>query len=257
MDKIKVIFNADDFGLTKGVNLGIIETVQNGPVRSTTIMAGADEFDHAVRLSQENPSLGVGIHLTLTAISSVGGVYKTLTDKRGKLLPLREFEQRVRAGALDLEEVEAELEAQIQKVIASGINPSHFDSHHHVHQLPGILCMVHQLAKKYGVDKIRMWETRLLKGQFAHLQTTAHFEDGFYGEGVCVGNLKRLLRNFKGSSKGNSIEIMVHPAYGDSVLPEISSYNQRRRLEKDILISEELRDFLKHGNYEVIAFSDL
>jgi len=257
MDKIKLIFNADDFGLTKGVNLGIIETYQNGPVRSTTIMAGADEFEHGVRLAKENPGLGVGIHLTLTAIHSVGGAYKTLTDEKGKLLPLVEFEQRQRAGMIDFEEVEAELEAQIQKALNAGIHPSHFDSHHHVHQLPGMLFIVHRLAKKYGVNKIRLSNPRLLKGPFADLQTTARFEDGFFEEGVSMENLKRLIRNFKGNAKGNVMEIMVHPAYGDSVLPEISSYVQRRRMEKDILTSKELRHFLEHGNVEVVSFSDL
>ena len=253
MNKIKVIFNADDFGLTKGVNLGIIETFKNGPVGSTTIMAGADEFQHAVKLSQDNPGLKVGIHLTLTAMNSVGGVYQTLTDEKGKLLPLSIIEQRAREGSLNLEEVEAELQAQIEKVLQSGIKPSHLDSHHHTHGLPGIQNVVMKMARRYGIHKIRMGDKSLLEDKRCDLQTTDYFEMGFFGEGVSLKNLKKLIRNVK---KG-SVEVMVHPAYMDSVLPEISSYSQLRSVEKDILTSEELRGFLEQGNYEIADFYDL
>jgi len=253
VNKIKVIFNADDFGLTKGVNLGIIETFKNGPVRSTTIMAGADEFEHAVKLSKDNPNLKVGIHLTLTAINSVGGVYQTLTDEKGKLLPLSIIEQRAREGKLNLEEVEVEYQAQIEKVLQAGIKPSHLDSHHHTHGLLGVQDVVLKVARKYGIDKIRMVDNGPPESMRGGLQTTDYFEVGFFGEGATFKNLKKLLRNVK---KG-SVEVMVHPGYMDSVLPEISSYNKMRNVEKDILTSEELREFLKQGNYEIADFSDL
>ena len=64
---MQLIFNADDFGLSRGVNLGIIEAFRNGVVRSATLMANMNGFRDAVQLSSEHPELGVGIHLCLTA----------------------------------------------------------------------------------------------------------------------------------------------------------------------------------------------
>jgi len=249
----KIIFNADDFGLTKGVNLGIIETVRNGPVRSATLMAGADEYNHAVNLARENPDLKVGIHLTLSGLNSVGGVYETLTDQKGRLLPLVVIEQRVGDGTLSLEEVEREFEAQIKKVLKSGIVPSHVDSHHHVHRLPGVSDVTIRVAKKYGIDKMRSGDKGMPIDKTLGIGTTEYFEMGFFKDGVSTRNLKKLLEN----SKGNSIEVMVHPAVVDSKLQMVSTYNQIRKVEKDILTSEELRTFLKQRNYDVTDFTNL
>ena len=249
----KIIFNADDFGLTKGVNLGIIETFKNGPVRSTTIMAGADKYHHAVRLAKENPNLKVGVHLTLTGLNPVGGGYQTLTDEKGRLHSLVIFGQRFKGGTICLEEVEREFEAQIKKVLDSGILPSHIDSHHHVHRLPGVADITMKLAKKYDIDKIRMGDKGLLRGETCDFRTTDGLEIGFFKDGVSIENLKKLI----GNSKGNSVEVMVHPAVMDSELLEISSYNHTRSVEKDILTSKELREYLEQRDYDITNFYDL
>ena len=62
---MRLIINADDFGLSRGANYGIIDAYRNGVVRSTSIMAGMPGFDHAVELLKEYPDLGCGVHLTL------------------------------------------------------------------------------------------------------------------------------------------------------------------------------------------------
>ena len=253
MDKIKLIFNADDFGLSKGVNLGIIEAHQNGPVGSTTIMAGADAFEHAVDLVKENPNLKVGIHLTLTANKSVGGVYSTLTDRKGNFLSLSTIAKRATAETLDLDEVEKEYEAQIQKVLSAGILPEHFDSHHHTHHLPGVFDVFIKLAKKYNITKARMYNKEMLKAKTCEIRTTDKFEDSFYGEDATIENLKKVIRKFK----GRSMEIMTHPAYMDNSLYTLSSYNQLRMVEMDVLTSKELKEFLEQGNYEIATFQEI
>lgn len=142
----KIICNADDFGHSKGVNLGIIEAFKNGIVRSTTLMAGMDGFEHALVLAKDNPGLNIGVHLTLTAGKSVGGIYKTITDEKGDFLNLSELENNIEN--VDLLEVEREYEAQIQKILDAGIKVDHFDSHHHTHNLKGIINIFLKLAKK-------------------------------------------------------------------------------------------------------------
>ena len=60
-----VIINADDFGLSPGVNRGILEAFENGVLTSTTLLANLDHFDEAVQLAREHPELPVGVHLSL------------------------------------------------------------------------------------------------------------------------------------------------------------------------------------------------
>ncbi len=61
----QLVVNADDFGFTPDVNLGIVEAHRRGILTATTLMANGDAFDDAVRLARETPSLDVGCHLVL------------------------------------------------------------------------------------------------------------------------------------------------------------------------------------------------
>ncbi|MFA0025879.1 ChbG/HpnK family deacetylase, partial [Vibrio sp. 10N.261.49.A5] len=78
---MKVIFNADDFGLTSGVNIGIIKAHQQGVVNSTTMMVGMDAEKHAVELAKQNPDLKIGVHLRFTAGPPITG-HPNLTNNK-------------------------------------------------------------------------------------------------------------------------------------------------------------------------------
>ena len=249
---MKVIVNADDFGFSKGANLGVAEACQNGLVRSATMMANMPGFVHGVEVARQNPDLKIGVHLNLTAGRSLGGRYKTLTDDRGSFLSLAEVESRAKAGLLDPEEVEAEYEAQIGRVLAAGIPPTHFDGHHHTQNLPGIVGVFLKLAKKYGVG-VRISDKSLLAGRYASLKTTAHFSGDFYGERATAENLKAVISGCSGAS----LEIMSHPAYLDYPLLSQSSYNTGRCAELDILTKGELADFIRKNNHHICSFADL
>ena len=249
---MKIIFNADDFGYSKGVNLGIVEAYQNGLVRSTTIMAGMPGFEHAVGLSKQNPGLRIGVHLTLTAGRSVGGVYKTITDGDGLFIPLKELEKRMEHCELDMSEVEAEYEAQIRRVLAAGVKPDHFDSHHHTHNLPVVNDIFLWLAKKYRV-RVRIYDKTLLTGEYAAVRSTSGFDDTFYGETTEEDDIKELV----GRYSGDSLEVMCHPAYLDHALLETSSYNVKRVFELKTLTSRSMKAFFLEQGHELCSFSDL
>jgi len=247
---MKIIFNADDFGLSKGVNLGIAEAYKNGVVRSTTMMAGMAGFDHAAALLKENPGLRVGVHLTLTAGKSIGGVYKTLTDKKGNFLKLNALTDQI--NEIDLKEVEQEYEAQIQKVLSAGIDIDHFDSHHHTHNLEGIVNVFLKLAKKYH-KKVRIYKKELLCGEYADIVTTDHFDESFYNETATSDHLTEIISG----CKGDSLEIMCHPAYVDYALYQISSYNIKRVFELNVLTGDEIKNYFAQHNVQICSFSDL
>src|SRR5271155_6145297 len=166
----ELILNADDFGLTPGINEGIIRAHRDGTLTSTTLMANAEAFDDAVARSRASSALGVGCHLVLVggrAVSPVGEV-ATLVDESGNLPPsLPKFVARVSAGLIRPQEIEREMRAQIEKVRASGIEPSHLDTHKHTHAHPRVMEALGRVAQECGITRVRKpiedlqasWET--------------------------------------------------------------------------------------------------
>ena len=154
----RLIVNADDFGLTEAVNRGIIRAHREGIVTSASLMACGGAFDHAVELARQNPRLGIGVHLTLTQeapLSDPSSVPTLASD--GERFPRSIFElvRRYRAGKLDAAEIGRELGAQVDRVVETGLRVTHFDGHQHVHVLPDVLAIAHELGARHGIDAAR------------------------------------------------------------------------------------------------------
>jgi len=158
MDK-NLIVNADDLGLRKEINVGISKAFLNGIVTSTSIMPTTEYFDDAVNFLKDHPDLDVGIHLTLTQTKSILGRDKifTLLTKSDKFfnswLPLC---KNIFLRKINLDEIEMEFEAQINKVLKAGLKPSHLNSHQHIHLIPSIFNIVKKLAFKNNIKFIRI-----------------------------------------------------------------------------------------------------
>lgn len=135
----RLIVNADDFGFTRDVNEGIVHAHRNGILTATTLMATGPAFEHAVELARANPSLDVGVHLVL-----VGG--------EGYPPTVAKLMQAIALGRI---QIEHELRAQIRKVMAAGIRPTHLDTHKHTHLLPPVLAAVARLATEFQIPWIR------------------------------------------------------------------------------------------------------
>lgn len=125
----KLIINADDFGFSKSVNYGIIDSYREGILTSTTLMANTPAFEHAVELAKENPGLGVGVHLVLTFSKPLIKNARTIVDKNGNFY--KAFVYGTEKIEIDEQELYNEWDEQIQKVIESGIKPTHLDAHQH------------------------------------------------------------------------------------------------------------------------------
>ncbi len=152
-----LIVNADDFGMTEGTNRAIIDAYQRGIVTSTSLLANGYAFDHAVKLAHENPSLGIGVHLTLTEGPPVSTNAAQLTGSDGKLpLSNQPFARALAAGRLPRNAIRREFEAQIGRVIAAGIRPTHVDGHKYIHLLPGISAIVADLARQFSIPVMRV-----------------------------------------------------------------------------------------------------
>lgn len=153
----RVIVNADDLGLTEGVNRGIVAAFQHGIVTSTTLIAGGRAFEHAVALIQQE-ALDTGIHLTLLEEAPVlpPRLIPSLAREGGRLPRRYPFLlQGLVRRRIRLDEVRAELRAQIERCQAKGVVLSHMDSHQHVHLWPPLLTLCIELAREYGIPAMR------------------------------------------------------------------------------------------------------
>ena len=154
-----VVVNADDFGLHEAVNEGVVRTHREGIVTSASLVACGRAFEDAVRRSRSCPGLGLGVHLTLVEERPVSpaGAIPSLVDPEGLMPPgYRAFARRWLAGTIRKRDVRRELEAQVEKIVETGIRPMHLDSHQHLHCLPGIWRITLDIATKYGVPYVRV-----------------------------------------------------------------------------------------------------
>lgn len=155
----RLIVNADDFGLTSGVNRAIVELHQAGVLTSTTLMARAPATDEAIALALANPSLGVGCHVVLVDGKPVlpPREIPTLIDSRTGCFPpkLTTFLSRLFTGRIHSAEIEAEAAAQIALLQRRGLRLTHIDTHKHTHMFPAVLRPVLQAAAKAGIQAVR------------------------------------------------------------------------------------------------------
>lgn len=242
----KLIINADDFGLSKGTNYGIIEAHKNGVVRSTSIMAAMPGFDHAVELLKECPDLGCGVHMTLTAYKPLLKTHKTIVDENGYFY--KGLRPNMKIEDLDLDEVYNEFCAQIEKVKNAGIEITHLDSHHHIHTAPFLKTVMERILEKY---KLPVRGGFLYDFKYGKIVQCAHF---FYEDTVSVETFTLNEERFK---EYDVVDTMCHPAYLDSFIMGTSSYNIKRIEELEVLTSSKLKKFFQESEVKVCNYREL
>jgi len=158
----KLIVNADDFGLTTGVDRAIIETHTGGVVSSATLMANGAAFDDAVTTARSVPNLSVGCHVVLvdgTPVSPPDAVDTLLAIRSAEpdkfYSSLSAFAARATLGGFDRDQLVMEVTAQIRKIQSAGLQVTHLDSHKHAHVFPEIFAALLRAARICGVRAIR------------------------------------------------------------------------------------------------------
>jgi len=154
----RLIVNADDLGLAESVNRAIGVAHTDGILTSASLLANGSAFHDAANLARQLPRLSVGLHVNLSQGKPISPVNEisTLVNAGGELhlapfqLWLGIVTRRVR-----LEHIQNEIKAQIRKLFESGITPTHFDGHLHVHVLPNIFPLLTALAREFDVPYVR------------------------------------------------------------------------------------------------------
>ncbi len=262
----RLIVNADDFGLTRGINLAIAELHAAEVVTSATLMATGPAFQHAVELAHRNPMLGVGCHIVLTdgiPVSSPETIPTLLGEDGRSFRPsLNDFLRAVLTGKINANELEQEIIAQIQMLQRAGIRASHLDTHKHTHVLPQIARALLAAAEKTGVPAVRNpfeepWSLRL--GQASRLRVLAvagarlfhrrflalpqfrngsvRTTDGTLGISA-TGHLNvYTLRQMIAALPNGTWELVCHPGYSDRDLESIHTrLRDSREIERKALL---------------------
>jgi hopanoid biosynthesis associated protein HpnK len=286
----RCIINADDFGVSPGVNRGIVESFRNGVLTSTTMLVNLPWFDDAVAAARDNPDLPLGIHLSLLWGPPVAGpaAVPTLVESGG-LFPrsLTVLARRHFLGRLDPQQVRAEFRAQVRKFLDAGLTPTHVDTHKHVHCLAGILRELIAVAREFGIRRVRLpyergWRLRPVAGGPAPPSTTwrAAFRRNLI-RFLCRGSRARLREagiattdRFVGirhqavlnsdvlylilDSLPNGVtEIMCHPGYLDEALREYSRIPPHRERELAALTDPRIREHVERAGIELIHYGEL
>src|SRR5438270_1062399 len=158
----RLIINADDFGMTCGVNRAIAEAHRAGIVTSATVMANEAAADDAIALALQHPSLGTGCHVVLvdgSPLSQPNSVQSLVRSRNGVGARFRTGIVHLAlagvSGKIRSSEVHNETCAQIQQLQSRNLWLSHVDCHMHSHILPMILPAVLAAAREHGIRAIR------------------------------------------------------------------------------------------------------
>jgi chitin disaccharide deacetylase len=285
----QLILNADDFGLTRGINRGIIRAHRDGILTSATLMANGPAFDDAVELARENPNLGIGCHLVLSGGAAVAprDQVPSLTAADGALPDsLAALVVRVTSGSIRTVDIETELRTQIEKIRAAGIEPTHVDTHKHTHCHPRVMNVVARVARACGISKIRnpvedlrdSWQStrpdvpgrildfvascavRCVRSPFKSISSKyAHRSPDHFLGLVATGRLdaSALARLIDSAAEGTT-EIMLHPGICDSDLLQIESrLHRQREVEMNALMAPEVLSSVKQREIHLISYREL
>ena len=283
----RLIVNADDFGLTSGVNRAIIEGNRSGIVTSATLMANANATESAIDLAQALGSLKTGCHVVL-----IDGV--PLTENLPSLAgnsqrfrsSLKQFAVAAIRKQIAADEIQREVEAQIRKLQSQGINLTHLDSHKHTHMFPHILRPMVRAAKACSIrairnpfEPIRCWPAGMMfrspglwlrsAGVMTFQMFAAEFrrvlkEEGITSTDGTVGiavtgllNRQRLMQILEALPEG-TWELVCHPGYSDFDLKAAGTRLTRsREVELAALTAAEIKKALARHQIDLISYADL
>lgn len=279
---IRLVVNADDFGISDRINAGIIEAHREGIVTATSLMAVGRAFEQAVQLSRAVPSLDVGVHLTVVFEAPLLRKNSSLADGNGRFpASAGAFTCRWLTGRIRKADVRAEWSAQIERVLENGIRVSHLDSHQHVHILPGLFDLTRDLAARYGIPFVRvpvedlraggppslhgmarmlgatilrvLWMIGRRKGAATAKRRSLRFLGFQDGGRLNVERLRQLLGRLR---PGEVHELMCHPGFTPDE-PDIRDWQYSHAEELQALTHPSIRSEIAARNIQLCSFKDL
>jgi predicted glycoside hydrolase/deacetylase ChbG (UPF0249 family) len=262
-----LVINADDLGLTIGVNNGIFDLYDCGALTSASIFANAPATVDAIGRIRNRRAFDVGAHLTLIDGLPTLPPHRipTLVAGDGRFrASWRPFIVSYVRGRISLDEVERELTAQIDRLRSEGIRLTHLDGHRHIHAFPPLFALVARLAVRFGIPVVRVpyergcstagdegrrrriarrqllanaamlpWAWRDYRIAAAHGIRTPQFIGRVHAGVMTASTLVRAIRRLR---PGHT-ELMVHPGYVDTALNQTATRMATSRADEIELLS--------------------
>lgn len=275
----QLVVNADDFGISRGVNRGIVEAHRNGLVTSASLMPNLPSAEDALTRAAACQDLGLGLHLTLTAGRPLSPPNRvpTLVDSEGQFHVLGTLLGRLSLGQVSADDLSRELGAQVEWALRRGVRPSHLDSHHHVHVHPRVAPVVISLARQHGIGWVRCpvergpspallgltpkdavrtvaistfgLLTKILVKR-AGLRTTRQFR----GIGLGMGFGEAGLLDTLGRLPPGLTELMTHPGVPDNELARLTVFSEGRDRELAALTAPWAREMVRRRRIRLTSF---
>jgi chitin disaccharide deacetylase len=292
MTGTRLIVNADDFGMSRGITDGIVLAHRYGFVTSTSLMVNMPAAEYAVSRLASVPRLGAGVHLNITAGRPLLPAEKvqSLVDCSGQFHGAAAMSRRLWQWRAVGREIEAEFRAQIQWMKERSISPTHADSHQHMHIYPaaigpfvralaaeGIRCMraprsvAWPKSRAFGADSIggphagslgRRISVRLYRGflqavlfrKFEMPDSRVAFLSRDRDDLTLLGECWKST--FENLPQG-TFELACHPGLFERDFSENDRIHTLREEELHWLTHREWRDVLDRRDIQLISYRDL
>lgn len=275
-----LIVNADDFGIDEEINRGIAECFRDGIVRSVSIVSNGLAFEDALNLVKKNTDIGIGVHLCLVGERSIlpkEKIPSIVDDKSFLSKNYRHFLYKICSNKVNLLEVKDELEAQMKKVLDTGIMPTHLDSHQYTHLIPPIFNIVIQLAKKFNIKWMRYPKEnkynknirfisvgncikKLYLAFFSGYQLNALQDNNLYYADFSYGIMGKgylnshILKGVLEHLNSGLTDITCHPGY-NPLNKKYAIWRYNWEAEKIVLESQDIKDLIKKLNIKLINYA--
>lgn len=286
----QLIINADGYGFTPGITRAIEECVDFGTVRSLSANVNFPDAERLAALVKRHPDLSVGCHINPIVGRPLLRPERvpSLVNERGEFF-YKSFGRRFLAGRIRLNELRAEIEAQVEKTRElAGEAFSHLDFHKGLHRLPGLYVLFLDVASGsarrirthrnlVGIERpaSRLGRLRFLLGSPRRFSAfvwngllrrkaqnrglampdrwVAITEMGKRPDSITVRNYVAMLRNLP---QGFS-EFVAHPGYVDDELRRWSTYLDEREREREVLLDPGFRSALEASDVRLAGFRDI
>lgn len=240
---MKLIINADDFGLSKSISDGIIEGIKSGYITSTSIMANMEYAKYAIKEAVKNNIDCIGLHINFTVGKPIIN-NKNLVDDNGVFLYNK---TQIENPKLTYEDAYNEIIAQI-KIIDKYSNGllkiDHLDMHHHLSDNENIKKATIDIAKEYNIPIRNMFDCDISKPDILY--------ENFTIKNVSIVSLEEMV--IKYNDKDIVVELMTHPGYVDEYTRSLTSYTDR---DNELQVLKEAKENGVFDKIELINFKQI
>jgi predicted glycoside hydrolase/deacetylase ChbG (UPF0249 family) len=283
----RLIINADDFGLSRGITDGIILTHEKGILTSTSLMVNQPATEYAISRAEDAQDLGIGIHLNLTQGRPVlpRDRVRTLIDEEGNFFTCGTLAKKLLRLQVSAYEIEAEFRAQIRLMKSYGLMPTHADSHHRIHMYPSAARAFHNAILSEGIRRARaprkqywpangrwggphigpLYRRLAAKSYLEFLQSVIFRDLQLPDAGVTFhpsysGKLSALPTAWQNTLRhlpDGSYEMWCHPGFIENGFSGSDSIAEQREIEIGILTDKDLREIAERRGIQLISFGQL